>query len=95
MLIIGIILHFLPAIIAHNRKHINKFPITVLDWLLLLFGWLAALIPLGVLAYFVAWFGILIWACTANTEANLAAKEEREVRRLARLVKEMKAETAQ
>ncbi|MGC3506764.1 superinfection immunity protein, partial [Pseudomonas aeruginosa] len=52
LLIGGVVLYFLPAIIAENRKHHNKRAISVLN---LLLGWT-----------FVGWVAALVWAASAT-----------------------------
>ncbi|MFU5561724.1 superinfection immunity protein [Pseudomonas aeruginosa] len=52
LLIGGVVLYFLPAIIAENRKHHNKGAITVLNVLL---GWTL-----------VGWVAALVWAASAT-----------------------------
>ncbi len=56
LLIGGVVLYFLPAIIAENRKHHNKGAITVLN---LLLGWT-----------FVGWVAALVWAASATRESE-------------------------
>ncbi|HHM5667163.1 superinfection immunity protein [Pseudomonas aeruginosa] len=52
----GVVLYFLPAVIAENRKHHNKGAITVLN---LLLGWT-----------FVGWVAALVWAASATRESE-------------------------
>lgn len=54
--IIGLIVYFLPAVVAFKRNHTNKVAILVLDILL---GWT-----------FIGWVIALVWAFTGNTSAN-------------------------
>jgi Superinfection immunity protein len=55
-IIISLVIYFLPAIVARARKHRNDLAIFMLN---LLLGWTV-----------LGWIGALIWACTANTDAE-------------------------
>ena len=48
-------IYFLPAMVAHSRKHRNKLAIVILNIFL---GWT-----------FVGWVIALVWSCTANTQS--------------------------
>lgn len=50
----GLLAYFLPAIVAHGRKHNNKGAIAVLN---LLAGWTV-----------VGWIASLVWAATSNVQ---------------------------
>lgn len=56
LLIGGVVLYFLPAIIAESRRHHNKGAIIVLN---LLLGWT-----------FVGWVAALVWAASATRESE-------------------------
>jgi len=45
-------LYLLPTIVAHNRKHADRFAITILN---IVGGWLI-----------IGWIIALVWACTNN-----------------------------
>lgn len=62
--IAGIILYFLPAIIAYKRNHINKKIILLIDFLL---GWT-----------FLGWAGCLVWAFI-DTDGSTASKITRNI----------------
>ena len=53
MFILGMVVYFLPTIIAHQRQHANLLPIFLTN---LLFSWTA-----------IGWLVALIWSTTSNT----------------------------
>lgn len=78
LIIGGIVLYFLPAIIAYKRGHANKGMILVLDVLL---GWT-----------FLGWAGCLIWAFidtdgskTSNAFRNVGGNKYEDLARLQKL----------
>lgn len=74
----GIVLYFLPAIIAYKRKHANKGIILLIDFLL---GWT-----------FLGWAGCLVWAFidtdgskTSNLTRNIGGNKYEDLSRLQKL----------
>lgn len=65
--IVGLIIYFLPAIIAMNRKKTNTSAILALN---LFLGWT-----------FVGWVVALVWAYSVDAAALLIAKDQAEARR--------------
>ncbi len=59
LVILGVIVYFLPTIVADKRKHNNKLAIFILNLFMLFTGG-------------IAWIVALVWACTDNTNANNA-----------------------
>lgn len=59
VLVVGVLVYFLPAIIAKRRKHVNARAILVLDFFL---GWTV-----------LGWIGALVWAMTSNVQPGSAA----------------------
>jgi hypothetical protein len=53
-LILGVVVYFVPAIVADRRKHNNRLAIGILNFFL---GWTV-----------VGWVGALVWACTNDIE---------------------------
>ncbi len=76
--ILGIVLYFLPAIIAYKKDHANKGIILLLDFLL---GWT-----------FLGWAGCLVWAFidtdgskTSNAFRNVGGNKYEDLERLMKL----------
>ena len=74
----GIVLYFLPAIIAYKRNHANKGIILLIDFLL---GWT-----------FLGWAGCLVWAFidtdgskTSNMTRNIGGNKYEDIARLQKL----------
>lgn len=74
----GIVLYFLPAIIAYKRGHVNKGIILLIDFLL---GWT-----------FLGWAGCLVWAfidtdgsTTKNVFRNVGGNKYEDLARLQKL----------
>ena len=54
--IVGIVLYFVPGVVAYNRKHNNRAAILTLNILL---GWTV-----------IGWAGALVWAMTKDVEGK-------------------------
>ena len=55
LVILGIIVYFLPTIVARKRRHNNSLAIFILNLFMLFTGG-------------IAWIVALVWACTNNTK---------------------------
>ena len=76
--ILGIVIYFLPTIIAYKKEHKNKVIILLIDFLL---GWT-----------FLGWVGSLIWACIdtdgstlSNVTRNIGGNKYEDLARLQKL----------
>jgi hypothetical protein len=60
LIVVGLVINMLPAIIAYQRKHRYRVAILVLNLFVMFFWGL----DLGLMALFVSWLALLIWATT-------------------------------
>lgn len=76
--LLGIVVYFLPSIIAYKREHANKSIILVINFVL---GWT-----------FIGWAGCLVWAfidtdgsATSNITRNIGGNKYEDLARLQKL----------